>query len=292
MTTRSKGALAPIQHFVEEPNLSVAWARVFLSLSGRSDAEVVPLLISVTGFNNGQPIEDTALRDALDRCLDASDRQSVHTVANTIFPQSLWRRAKNNRQGLYEAYLEMLPDLVEMCPSQNRHGLYFARLIGFGVDPKTGERDPNVSIGKLPGMGNQLEFIIERCKKGTRKSMFQLSVFDPSRDHIGGAQQGFPCLQHVTLVPDFEAGTLAVNAMYATQQLFVRTYGNLLGLARLGAFVASAADLSLSKVSCFAGVEKMDQKPSQGPALDALLAAAESLVRESGTDERKAEVAG
>ena len=31
---------------------------------------------------------------------------------------------------------------------------------------------------------------------------------------------GFPCLQHLSFVPDFHDGALALNAFYATQQLY------------------------------------------------------------------------
>ncbi|HEV3456479.1 MAG TPA: thymidylate synthase [Thermoanaerobaculia bacterium] len=280
---RSKRNMAvPVEHYIEEENLSLAWSRAFLALAARRDEEIVPLLVSITGFAGGVPAEDEAVRKALDACLAANEYQGSHTVANTIFPQSLWRRAKGDRNALYEEYLENLPSYVDMAPDKNRCGLYFSRLIAYGVDPKTGERLAEVQIGKLPGLGNQLEFLIQRCKKGVRKSMFQAAVFAPARDHVGGAQQGFPCMQHVTFVPDYDKKMLAVNAFYATQQLFVKAYGNYLGLTRLGAFFADQTGLTLTKVSCFAGVEKMDQRPAAGPTLDALIAAAEAAVRGAG----------
>jgi hypothetical protein len=274
----------PVEHYIEEANLSLAWSRAFLALSARRDEEIVPLLVSITGFTGGVPAEDEAVRKALDACLAANGYQGAHTVANTIFPQSLWRRAKGDRNVLYEEYLENLASYVDMAPDKNRCGLYFSRLIAFGVDPRAGGRLPGIQIGKLPGLGNQLEFLIQRCKKGVRKSLFQAAVFDPARDHIGGAQQGFPCLQHVTFVPDYDKKTLAMNAFYATQQLFVKAYGNYLGLARLGAFFADQTGLTLTKMSCFAGVEKMDQRPATGPELDVLIAAAEVTVRSAGVE--------
>ena len=38
-------------------------------------------------------------------------------------------------------------------------------------------------------------------------------------------------------------------------------------------FVGGETGLKLSRVSCFVGVEKMDQKPKLGPELDALIQA-------------------
>ena len=47
------------------------------------------------------------------------------------------------------------------------------------------------------------------------------------------------------------------------QQLFEKGYGNFLGLARLGAFVASQVGLMLARVTCFVGIEKMESKPEE-----------------------------
>lgn len=84
-------------------------------------------------------------------------------------------------------------------------------------------------------------------------------------------------MQHLTFVPDFGCNTLQLNAFYATQQLFVKAYGNFLGLSRLGAFVAGEAGMQLAKVSCFIGVEKMDKRPKANSELTALITAAEAI---------------
>lgn len=255
---------------IDRPNLSLAWAHAFLTLRSTSGHRLMPLTISFEGISD-DVIEEPSIRNALDAALAASEMQKVQTVANTIFPQALWRAAKGDREGLYANYRENLPEYVAMEPNKNRRGLYFGRLIAYDVDPKDGSRLVYVPEGAIPANGNQLEFIIQRCKKGVRVSAFQASVFDPARDHTSAAQLGFPCLQHVTFVPDFHDGTLGLNAFYATQQLFEKGYGNYLGLARLGMFVAGETGLSLTRVSCFVGVEKMESKPKVGPELDALI---------------------
>lgn len=265
---------------IEEPNLSVAWSRAFILLSAHSNAEISPLVVSVTSFNDGVPQENITLRAALDSCLEANKCQSVHTTANTIFPQTLWRMAKGNRQNLYEAYLENLPSYVGMASTKNNRGIYFARLIAYHTDPKTGNRLSYIPTGLVPADGNQLEFIIENCKPTKRRSMFQASVFDPIRDHTRSAQLGFPCLQHLSFVPDFVSGTLQLNAFYATQQAFVRAYGNYLGLCRLGAFVAGETNLTFARMTCFIGVEKMDKRPpADEPTWNALKVAVNNLIQ-------------
>ncbi len=264
---------------IEEPNLSVAWARMFLRLAARTNSEMAPLVVSVSGFTNGEPLEDKSLRTALDACLAQNELQTVNTVANTIFPQSIWQQSGGDRKELYATYLENLPSYVAMSPNKNYRGLYFARLIAFHTDPQTGKRLPYVTNDVKPADGNQLEFIIQNCRSKTRRSMFQASIFDPLRDHTRAAQLGFPCLQHVSFVPDFGEKTLMVNAFYATQQAFERAYGNYLGLCRLGAFVAGESGLTLSRMTCFVGIEKMDDRPAHNePSWVALKAAAQNLV--------------
>jgi len=271
--------------FISQPNLSLAWADAFIKTRGTTGHRLSPLMLTFTGFDDAQVNEVAAIRTAVDASLAASDKQKVQTVANTIFPQSLWRLAKGNRQALYDEYRQNLPDYVAMAHSKNHRGLYFARLIAFDVDPKTGERLAHIPEGAVPENGNQLEFIITHCKKGVRNTMFQASTFDPARDHSASALLGFPCLQHVTFVPDFKLGTLAMNAFYATQQIFEKGYGNFLGLARLGLFMANQIGVALDRLTCFVGIEKMDgdHVPAPGAELEKLVAACSDALATEAT---------
>jgi hypothetical protein len=79
-------------------------------------------------------------------------------------------------------------------------------------------------------------------------------------------------------VPDEHSGTLGLNAFYATQQLFVKAYGNWLGLARLGVFLAHEMGLRFDRLTCFAGIEKMDLRPRSGGLLNQLKDLACSMV--------------
>lgn len=264
---------------VDQSNLSLAWAETYLAIRRTSGHRISPLSLTFTGFEKAEPVEDAEIRKTLDAALADSGKPSIQTVANTIFPQVLWRRAKGDRQALYAAYRESLPDFVALESQQNKRGLYFARLTAFGLDHKTGEPLPQYPAGSLQEDGNQLEVIIKKCKKGVLAIKLQASVFDPARDHVDDPRLGFPCLQHVTFIPHFADNTIVMNAFYATQQLFVRGYGNYLGLARLGLFVAGQTGLALDRVTCFVGVEKMDDsyKPDT-KAVTALDEACESAL--------------
>ena len=87
--------------------------------------------------------------------------------------------------------------------------------------------------------------------------MLQAATFDPGRDHVASAQLGFPCLQHVSFVPT--AAGLVVNAFYATQQIFDKAYGNYLGLAQLGAFMAHEMGMPLARLNVMVGIAKLER---------------------------------
>lgn len=248
---------------IEETNLSHAWSRAFLHLIDNPGNKVSPLLITLTGFTNGIANEDQAIRDALDNCLKSNSEQSVHTVANTIFPASYWQRSKDDRNKLFDTYLENFPRIKALAPTKNHRGLYFERLIAYGSGPNN---------------GNQLEYIISQYKSnpGFRKSMFQASIFDPARDHISAAQIPFPCLQHVSFIP--QENSLTLNAFYATQLLFNKAYGNYLGLCRLGDFMAHEMGLSFERMNCFVGVAKIDNISKNSPTLEELKKVARQAV--------------
>jgi hypothetical protein len=233
----------------EETNLSHAWAKAFLLVTDDKDysgKKISPLVVSITGFNDGIPNEDQEIRQSLDKCLADAGDQEIHTVANTIFPESLWKRSQYQRHEFFERYLKFLPraKAIKHCKRKNSRGLYFERLIAFGSDEQ-----PKV---------NQLEYIIDQyqTRPQVRKSMFQASIFDPREDHIPDYYLPFPCLQHVSFVPQGE--TLTMNAFYATQQLLNKAYGNYLGLCRLGNFMAHEMGLTFSRMNCFVGVAKLE----------------------------------
>jgi hypothetical protein len=236
---------------ISKTNLSHAWACAFLHIidPDHRGKKISPLVVSISGFTDGFPDEDTDIRQSLDECLVDQGDQQVHTVANTIFPHFLWQRSKYERKEFFERYLNnFLPraKAIKSCKPKNSRGLYFERLIAF--EPKESNQ-PKI---------NQLEYIIDqyRAHPGVRKSMFQASIFDPRKDHIPNPYIPFPCLQHVSFVPQGE--TLTLNAFYATQQLLNKAYGNYLGLCRLGIFMAHEMGLTFSRMNCFVGVAKLE----------------------------------
>lgn len=230
---------------VDESDISRAWAKAVLHVIDHAGLEISPLILSVTGFGESGAIPETqTIRSTLDALHSARNMRSVDDVAFTIFPQRLWQVSQGDRAALFRYYKDAFPRYQAMNPRDNRRGLYFERLTGYGRGPCD---------------GNQLEWILSQYegREGVRRSMFQASVFDPDRDHVADAQLQFPCLQHVSFEPTKQG--LVVNAFYATQQLFVKAYGNYLGIAQLGAFMAHEMKTKLLRMNVVVGVAKFER---------------------------------
>ena len=223
--------------FVNETNLSIAWAKALDAVLQPGLRGLAPLVVNVSGLEEDQPPEVAAIRNLLDTALRQRGLGDCHTVANTIFPLNLWKRSAN-RQGLYDRYLAILPR-VKRRNAANRYGLYFERMIRFGSGPKD---------------GNQLEHLIDIWQANVRRpTAFQVNIFNPARDHTRQRLRGFPCLQHVCFTP-LDRGKLAVMAVYPSQYVFERAYGNYLGLVWLGKFLADELDLDLTQLTCTVGI--------------------------------------
>ena len=220
---------------IKERDLSVAWARAFLKVMEQN--EVTPLVLVLENLDDGGALETESIRQDLDQYLESTGNGNCRTVANTIFPSGMWNPGVD-REELFKRYLQMLPRLRKH--QGNRNGLYFERLIAYGS-----------TAGQSNGK-NQLDHVIRTWASGNnRRSALQAAVFDPLQDHTNQPRRGFPCLLQLAFDPQDSHG-LAVTGIYVTQYMFDRAYGNLLGLVRLGEFMAHEMGLTLTKLTCVA----------------------------------------
>ena len=262
--TKSKASASMEPLLINESNLSRAWSRLLLRVLNGAGTEVSPLVLSVTGIDKkGLVPEDPAVRQALDQLLKRKGRYKVENVAFTIFPQRLWEMSRGNRARLFDLYLATCPRWQAANKRANGRGLYFERMIKYGRGPYD---------------GNQLEWVLSQygSRVGVRRSMLQATTFDPGRDHVASAQLGFPCLQQVSFEPT--AAGLVVNAFYATQQIFDKAYGNYLGLAQLGAFMAHEMDMPLARLNVMVGIAKLERITKSDRDFVPLVAAVKALV--------------
>lgn len=235
------------KYIAKNTSLSLAWVEVFLELMKPGISEISPLVVTVSEFDNKQlPIQKTEVQRLIDE--HNSKRQSCNTIANTIFPNSLWEtRRSEDPLEIYDRYERIWPKIKNY--SQNRKGVYFQRFISY--EPKEFSGQPV----------NQLEHIIKTyLGNNHRHSALQASVFDPTQDHTNNKIRGFPCLQQVAF--GVHKNELAVTGFYALQYHIEKAYGNYLGLCWLGRFMAARMGLKLGKVTCIASSLKLG-RPSK-----------------------------
>ena len=238
---------------IAETNLSYAWGRAFLRVMQGPSHDLTPLTMSISGFADGRPAEDLAIREALDLSLDAHAKCCTTAVtAATIFPgRQWWKSDTASREKMYDWFLNKMRPRLRCRDSRNQYGTYFERMIDFHGTKRRGKKEEVVAV-------NQLETVIRdwtrprKHHKRPRHSALQLACLDPVKDQTGQSVRGFPCLQQVSLAYDNQDG-LALSAFYPTQYIYDRAYGNYLGLCQLGRFIASAMGLNFVRFNCFIG---------------------------------------
>ena len=241
----------------QDNNLSKAWAKAFLyRLNHNKSKPFTPLIAQITDIEDGKIKTDDRIHDLVNDHLE--EGQKIETVANTIFPVSLWNKNRS-RQLLFDRFNKCWP-VVNKCKVKNKQrnakGIYFRRFIAYGEDQQN---------------GNQIEKILNYWdKNGRRRSAFQLTVFDPKTDHIETPYLPFPCLHQVSINPLGQHGNdgLSIIGYYANQYIFKKAYGNYLGLCRLGKFMAHEMGLELKEVTCIAARGNYDADSLTGSVLD------------------------
>ncbi len=262
--TKVKSGVATAPLVIESTSLSDAWARIFVHILDHPGKEIAPLVLSVSEFDEQNNLaEDQELRAALDELLIRKNKTSVENVAFTIFPQRYWQIAAGSRARLFDLYGNTFGRIQSRDRKLNGRGLYFQRMMMYGRGPCN---------------GNQLEWIISQYlrRDGVRRSMLQATVFDAEKDHNATALLGFPCLQHVSFEPT--AAGLVVNAFYATQQIFDKAFGNYVGLAHLGKFMAHELGMQLARLNVVVGVAKLERITKSDPDLQAVIRCSRSLI--------------
>jgi thymidylate synthase len=200
--------------------------------------------------------EDQEIRTAYDEFVAewrAAKRRPVlypaSTVANTLFPQALYRHGPGveARERLYRLHERSM----RIQKRYSKKDSYFDRLVNW----------PSANGEPF----NQLEHVIDRLAKqlkrnGPLSSAYEVGVAHPS-DGLGAEARvyapgvdkrlmSFPCLSHISFT--LVSNRLHVSAIYRNQDFISRAYGNYLGLARVGGFVAAEAGCELGETLCLA----------------------------------------
>lgn len=221
---------------IRAPTITKAWIEVLEKSVARGAPTYAPLVILVESTDLVKNFVDESIHPELNHALVAHGKWKLETSANTIFPYNLWCRCASPEE-LYSRYLRILPKLKRSHPS-NYYGTYFSRMIAY----------PSKS-----GTINQLAHLVNAWSSNVRRSSaFQVNIFDPVADHTLQPLRGFPCLQHVSFTY-LGNGEFATVAIYPSEYIFDRAYGNYLGILRLSQFMGDQLSLRLVRITFLVG---------------------------------------
>lgn len=240
-------------------SVSEAW---LLALERTADADggrAVHVVSTVT--EPGTEIPE--IRQVLDHALDVAGAQSVDTVAETIFPASLYpdpgltwsaglpaaERALLDAaaRALFEAYADMLPLLRTV--NANKSGTYFSRMISWPGREAGGVNQLAARIDRLRNelmsgrrTHNALDLDVAADALCDEEDLRGLQVYAPTDRRT----RSFPCLTHVDLT--LHRGRLHATAVYRHQYLIDKAYGNLLGLSWMMRFLCQQTGHELGEL--------------------------------------------
>lgn len=188
----------------------------------------------------------------VDEFLSGRDK-SVETIANTIFPQTLYERYG------YPAFIERFHTRVLPKVRSNKRwsGYYFERMTSL----------PLVGGGNL----DQLSREIERMRDNTSLNKHEISLFDPERD-VTGSPYGGQCLSFLSfhLLPG-SPRTVLLTAQYRNHYYIEKLLGNLIGLGRLMAFVARETGAKVGSLTVVSTHAQIDAPKASREDIKALL---------------------
>jgi hypothetical protein len=250
----------------QQPDCAAAWREALRVVDGQPAHEAYNVIIDVA-----DPVANTTCQDpriaAVDDFLTGCGK-SVETVANTIFPDALYRL--HRAPAFFEVFTKKV--LPKVRKAERWSGYYFERMINY------------------PGPGgqpvNQLADIIERIRNGRALNRFELSLYDPIRD-VDDSPYGGQCLSFLSFkLLRGDSKTLMLTALYRNHYYVTKLLGNLIGLGRLMSFIARECNVNvggLTIVSTHAEVDTPNKtRRSDIEAMLTRFEQADALLRAGG----------
>jgi hypothetical protein len=223
-----------------------AWLSAVMKVNAEPGHEAYNVIIDIA-----DPVmataEDENIVDVLNTFLEMHDSPPLQTVANTIFPYSLYKRYGAPK--FYEIYLERVYPKVK----QQEWGRYFERMINCKTEDK--------SINPLAKLVTTLSLAIHGR---LFRNIYELVIYDPALDvriydptRDANRVRNRQCLSFLSFKLSSEK-KLSLTAIYRNHFYIARLLGNMIGLGRLLEFVAleTGAEIgSLTIVSTHATVD-------------------------------------
>jgi len=222
------------------PTCAAAWLNAANAVNAKADHEGHNVIVDVA-----EPLSESAsdrrVIELVDKVLRSRDAMPIQAVANTIFPQDLYRRHGAPKfYGVYES-------VYEHIKKQGDWGRYFERMT------RRTKSDGNV-INPLSDMTAKMKQHVHGGGK-TFRNIYELTISDPTLDipiydpeRDAGPVMNRQCLSFLSFKLD-RKNRLMLTAVYRNHYYIERLLGNLIGLARLMAFVSSEAGVTIGPLT-------------------------------------------
>lgn len=241
----------------KQPDCVSAWREGVRLVERQSHHEAHNVIIGIADPLARGSLSDPVVAE-VDAFLRSLDVKPIETVANTIFPYSLYRR-----YGVPTFFDRFTNNVLPKArrPGDRWSGYYFERMINM---PREGGGAPI----------NQLMDITARLRNPAvrARNKFELSIFDPARD-VDDSPYGGQCLSFGSfkLRKDGDHERLDLTVMYRNHYYVEKLLGNFIGLGRLMAFVAGEGGAEvgeLTVVSTHATVDLPGKSPNKATRKD------------------------
>lgn len=245
------------QSIRKQPDCVSAWREAVRLVEAQPHHQAHNVLIDIADPLARGTVSDPVVSE-VDAFLRSRDVKPIETVANTIFPYSLYRRY--GAPIFFDRFTKnVLPKARR--PGDRWSGYYFERMISM---PREGGGEPI----------NQLMDIIARLRNPTvrARNKFELIIFDPARD-VDDSPYGGQCLSFGSfkLRRDGDRERLDLTVMYRNHYYVEKLLGNLIGLGRLMAFVAAEGGTEMGEltvISTHAIVDLPGKSPNRATRRD------------------------
>jgi hypothetical protein len=221
---------------------AAAWITAAQHLVGVGD-EAYNVLVDIDDPIRHTP-KDKSVILGLDSFLRERRVNPIATVANTIFPQDLYRR-----HGVKEFRAEYLRAYDSL--RKKGWGRYFERMVRW---PANGGQTTDQLSDLIQRLSQQL------TSKQTYRNVYEMTLFDPARDATRNRNR--QCLSFLSFKLHPERG-LMLTAMYRNHHYISRALGNFIGLGNLMAYIAEQVGTSVGPLTCVSTHAEIDTASAQ-----------------------------
>jgi thymidylate synthase len=233
--------------YIEASNLSEGWIDALRCALASPDRSLTHLLIRISDPSK----EEIAVRSRAQALIDewnaghpTGQYYDVETTRNTIFPSS-WALRRPEPKDLAAYYRERYSRQGLLGFRNNERGTYFGRIVAY---PRGKDQEP----------GDQLTDTVRKLRREIKSgqpksSRYEINIYN---ERVDTNPMSFPCLAHLSV--HLGAHAVHLQAIYRSEYLIGRAYGNYMGLAELQCYIAAAAGVKAGELLVTVGHAKLD----------------------------------